>query len=60
MFSYKSLWIAGGILAVLFLSSYWPGTPPISSTGIQTYAHMQDQTTQTDSLLTDYIVVEYV
>ena len=56
---FKPLLIAGGILAVLFISNGWPGPPP-SSVGMQTATHLQDQTTQTDSLLTNYIIVEYV
>lgn len=55
---FKPLLIVG--LAVLFISNGWPGPPPSSSIGLQAATYMQDQTTQTDSLLTDYIVVEYV
>lgn len=58
LYKLKPLFIVGGIIVVLFLSG--GGTPPSSSMGIQAVTHMHDQTTQTDSLMTDYIVVEYV
>lgn len=54
---YTGIFIMGGILVFLFLSGDSPPPPPhCSSVGM----HMQDQCTQTDSWLTDYIVIEYV
>lgn len=58
LYKLKPLLIVGGIIVVLFLTN--GGAPPPASMGIQAVTHMQDQATQTDYLLTDYIVVEYV
>jgi hypothetical protein len=58
MFSFlyktKPLLIVAGIVAVIFLTN--DGSSSSSSIG----SDKQDQSTQTDSLLTEYIVVEYV
>jgi hypothetical protein len=58
MFSFlyktKPLLIVAGIVAVIFLTN--DGSSSSSSIGYDT----KDQSTQTDSLLTEYIVVEYV
>ena len=48
--------IVGGIVAAIFLTN----DDSSSSIGPSTAYHTRDQSTQTESLLTEYIVVEYV